>query len=194
MMNGQCHPLFICIYPAYLNNKKTIAEGRRIPIDKAVENPTSTEIQDVCAAVGFNVLLEKNKMYPREWNRDVQYRGRVRIQLKQDDGNPCLPQFPTRKSVMLYAAETIPKLKTRTQKMGGSDQSLQQGEGGKKASLLKRHSGPRFPVLHNTVQLGLVLQEERTDNAVVEKLCPIGRAWSHAPDQEATLISKEPFL
>lgn len=25
---------------------------------QAVENPTSTEIQDVCAAVGFNVLLE----------------------------------------------------------------------------------------------------------------------------------------
>ncbi|XP_014806979.1 PREDICTED: signal recognition particle 19 kDa protein [Calidris pugnax] len=129
---------FICIYPAYLNNKKTIAEGRRIPIDKAVENPTSTEIQDVCAAVGFNVLLEKNKMYPREWNRDVQYRGRVRIQLKQDDGNPCLPQFPTRKSVMLYAAETIPKLKTRTQKMGGSDQSLQQGEGSKKGKGKKK--------------------------------------------------------
>ncbi|XP_009474151.1 PREDICTED: signal recognition particle 19 kDa protein, partial [Nipponia nippon] len=129
---------FICIYPAYLNNKKTIAEGRRIPIDKAVENPTSTEIQDVCAAVGFNVLLEKNKMYPREWNRDMQYRGRVRIQLKQDDGNPCLPQFPTRKSVMLYAAETIPKLKTRTQKMGGSDQSLQQGEGGKKGKGKKK--------------------------------------------------------
>lgn len=36
------------------------------------------------------------------------------------------------KAVMLYAAETIPKLKTRTQKMGGSDPSLQQGEGGKK--------------------------------------------------------------
>ncbi|XP_066469663.1 signal recognition particle 19 kDa protein isoform X2 [Tiliqua scincoides] len=87
---------FICIYPAYINNKKTIAEGRRIPIDKAVENPTSTEIQDVCAAAGLNVLLEKSKMYPREWNRDAQYRGRVRIQLKQDDGNPCLPQFPSR--------------------------------------------------------------------------------------------------
>ncbi|XP_069632008.1 signal recognition particle 19 kDa protein isoform X1 [Haliaeetus albicilla] len=105
---------------------------------QAVENPTSTEIQDVCAAVGFNVLLEKNKMYPREWNRDVQYRGRVRIQLKQDDGNPCLPQFPTRKSVMLYAAETIPKLKTRTQKIGSNDQSLQQGEGGKKGKGKKK--------------------------------------------------------
>ncbi|XP_014376590.2 signal recognition particle 19 kDa protein, partial [Alligator sinensis] len=129
---------FICIYPAYLNNKKTIAEGRRIPIDKAVENPTPTEIQDVCAAVGLNVLVEKNKMYPREWNRDAQFRGRVRVQLKQEDGNPCLPQFPSRKSVMLYAAETIPKLKTRTQKMGGSDQSLQQGEGGKKGKGKKK--------------------------------------------------------
>uniref|UniRef100_A0A8C4VKG6 Signal recognition particle 19 kDa protein n=1 Tax=Gopherus evgoodei TaxID=1825980 RepID=A0A8C4VKG6_9SAUR len=87
---------FICIYPAYLNNKKTIAEGRRIPMDKAIENPTSTEIQDVCAAVGLNVLVEKNKLYPREWNRDVQYRGRVRVQLRLEDGNPCLPQFPTR--------------------------------------------------------------------------------------------------
>nr|XP_014434695.1 signal recognition particle 19 kDa protein [Pelodiscus sinensis] len=129
---------FICIYPAYLNNKKTIAEGRRIPVDKAVENPTSTEIQDVCAAVGLNVLIEKNKLYPREWNRDMQYRGRVRIQLKQEDGNPCLPQFPTRKSVMLYAAETIPKLKTRTQKMAGSDQNLQPGEGGKKGKGKKK--------------------------------------------------------
>uniref|UniRef100_A0A4X2KIX6 Signal recognition particle 19 kDa protein n=1 Tax=Vombatus ursinus TaxID=29139 RepID=A0A4X2KIX6_VOMUR len=51
---------FICIYLAYLNNKKTIAEGRQIPIDKAVENPTATEIQDVCLAVGLNVQCDKN--------------------------------------------------------------------------------------------------------------------------------------
>uniref|UniRef100_A0A2K6FN05 Signal recognition particle 19 kDa protein n=1 Tax=Propithecus coquereli TaxID=379532 RepID=A0A2K6FN05_PROCO len=82
--------MFICIYPAYLNNKKTIAEGRRIPISKAVENPTATEIQDVC------------------------------------------------KSVMLYAAEMIPKLKTRTQKTGVGDQSLQQGEGSKKGKGKKK--------------------------------------------------------
>nr|XP_002744754.2 signal recognition particle 19 kDa protein isoform X1 [Callithrix jacchus] len=129
---------FICIYPAYLNNKKTIAEGRRIPISKAVENPTAAEIQDVCSAVGLNVFLEKNKMYSREWNRDVQYRGRVRVQLKQEDGSLCLVQFPSRKSVMLYAAEMIPKLKTRTQKTGGGDPSLQQGEGSKKGKGKKK--------------------------------------------------------
>ncbi|XP_045140949.1 signal recognition particle 19 kDa protein isoform X3 [Echinops telfairi] len=87
---------FICIYPAYLNNKKTLAEGRRIPVNKAVENPTASEIQDVCLAVGLNVSLEKNKMYSREWNRDAQYRGRVRVQLKQEDGSLCLVQFPSR--------------------------------------------------------------------------------------------------
>ncbi|XP_045140948.1 signal recognition particle 19 kDa protein isoform X2 [Echinops telfairi] len=86
---------FICIYPAYLNNKKTLAEGRRIPVNKAVENPTASEIQDVCLAVGLNVSLEKNKMYSREWNRDAQYRGRVRVQLKQEDGSLCLVQFPS---------------------------------------------------------------------------------------------------
>nr|XP_044636036.1 signal recognition particle 19 kDa protein isoform X1 [Equus asinus] len=129
---------FICIYPAYLNNKKTIAEGRRIPISKAVENPTATEIQDVCSAVGLNVFLERNKMYSREWNRDAQYRGRVRVQLKQEDGSLCLVQFPSRKSVMLYVAEMIPKLKTRTQKTGGGDQSLQQGEGSKKGKGKKK--------------------------------------------------------
>lgn len=42
------------------------------------------------------------------------------------------------KSVMLYAAEMIPKLKTRTQKTGGSDQSLQQGEGSKKGKGKKK--------------------------------------------------------
>ncbi|XP_059536738.1 signal recognition particle 19 kDa protein-like [Myotis daubentonii] len=123
---------FICIYPAYLNNKTAIAEGRRIPISKAVENPTATEIQDECSAFGLNAVLEKNKMYSREWNPDAQYRGRVWVQLKQEDGSLCLAQFPSHKSVMLYAVEMIPKLKTRTQKTGGSDQTLQQGEGGKK--------------------------------------------------------------
>uniref|UniRef100_A0A8C5YGX2 Signal recognition particle 19 kDa protein n=1 Tax=Microcebus murinus TaxID=30608 RepID=A0A8C5YGX2_MICMU len=105
---------------------------------KADENPTATEIQDVCSAVGLNVFLEKNKMYSREWNHDVQYKGRVRVQLKQEDGSLCLVQFLSHKSVMLYAAEMIPRLKTRTQKTGVGDQSLQQGEGSKKGKGKKK--------------------------------------------------------
>ncbi|XP_036030564.1 signal recognition particle 19 kDa protein-like isoform X1 [Onychomys torridus] len=129
---------FICIYPAYLNNKKTIAEGRRIHISKAVENPTAM-IQDVCSAVGLNAFLEKNQIYSREWmNHDVQYRDRVQVQLKQEDGSLCLVQFPSWKSVMLYVAEIIPKLKIRTQKTDSADPSLLQGEGSKKGKGKKK--------------------------------------------------------
>ncbi|KAL7885089.1 hypothetical protein AOLI_G00078590 [Acnodon oligacanthus] len=129
---------FLCIYPAYINSKKTLAEGRRIPSEKAVENPSCVEIRDVLAAAEMNVYVEQPCMYPREWNRDAQFRGRVRVQIKQEDGSLCQEKFTSKKDVMLYVAEMIPKLKTRTQKSGGSDSGAQQGEGGKKGKKKKK--------------------------------------------------------
>ncbi|XDV49695.1 hypothetical protein PO909_018898 [Leuciscus waleckii] len=139
---------FLCIYPSYINSKKTLAEGRRIAAEKvsvvthdasvdAVENPSCAEIRDVLVAAGLNVLVE-NKMYPREWNRDVQFRGRVRIQIKLEDGSLCQEKFSNRKDVMFYAAEMIPKLKSRTQKSGGAEAGSQPGEGGKKGKKKKK--------------------------------------------------------
>lgn len=78
---------WICIYPAYINNKKTVADGRRIPVDKACENPTCNEIRDVLQNIGFKVEVEPHKVHPRELNKYEQlYRGRVRVQLKNDKG------------------------------------------------------------------------------------------------------------
>uniref|UniRef100_UPI00358DFCC5 signal recognition particle 19 kDa protein isoform X2 n=1 Tax=Myxine glutinosa TaxID=7769 RepID=UPI00358DFCC5 len=104
---------FICVYPAYINSKKTVAEGRRIS-------------------------KEKNKMYPREWNRDLQFRGRVRVQLRSADGKPCLESLASRKAVFKYAAEMIPKLKSRFQRAGGAEQGAGPGEGGKKGKRKKK--------------------------------------------------------
>lgn len=42
------------------------------------------------------------------------------------------------KAIMIRVAEEIPKLKTRTQKTGGGDQAVQQGEGGKKSKKKKK--------------------------------------------------------
>lgn len=56
---------WICVYPAYVNSKKTIKEGRKIPKEKSVENPTYMEIRDVLQAGDFKIVLE-NKLYPRE--------------------------------------------------------------------------------------------------------------------------------
>ena len=44
----------------------------------------------------------QNKLYPREVDRNA--RGRIRVQLKNDDGTPVLPHFPTRQYVVMLPA------------------------------------------------------------------------------------------
>lgn len=86
---------WICIYPAYLNSKKTVAEGRKVPVKIAVENPTISEIKDVLVNAGFPVELEANKVFPREPNKyENLSRGRLRVQLKNDDETPLKENFP----------------------------------------------------------------------------------------------------
>ena len=85
---------WICIYPAYLNAKKTLAEGRKIPMAKAVENPTLNEIRDVLVNAGFQIEIEPGKVYPRELNKyENLSRGRLRVHLKNDDGTPVKENF-----------------------------------------------------------------------------------------------------
>lgn len=77
-----------------MNSKKTLAQGRVVPKRFAVENPTYQEILDVVKASGFEAEVE-NKQYSREGNKEWLFRGRVRVQLKNDDGTPVNPTFPS---------------------------------------------------------------------------------------------------
>ena len=86
---------FVCVYPAYLNARKTIVGGRRIPKSKAVDNPTCMEIRDVCVSQGLNCAVE-HKHYPREQIKDQLHSGRVRVQLRMADGNPVLENVANR--------------------------------------------------------------------------------------------------
>lgn len=87
---------WVCIYPAYINKKKTKAEGRILSRDKCVDNPTYQEMKDVLAASGLKFGVE-NKMYCRERSKELSARGRIRVQLKNDDGTPLNRHYPTRK-------------------------------------------------------------------------------------------------
>ena len=51
------------IYPIYMNSKKTIAEGRRLPVNKGVENPTAVELYEVCKYLGLPTELEVIQYY-----------------------------------------------------------------------------------------------------------------------------------
>ncbi|ODN00957.1 Signal recognition particle 19 kDa protein [Orchesella cincta] len=126
---------WMCIYPAYVNSKKTISEGRKIPKTKACEDPNYQEIRDVLAAAGFTVGVE-NKVYSREKSHEPTIRGRIRVHFKNDDGTPLNPKFPNRDSILLYCGEMIPKLKTRVDKAnkphGSAENPGGSGGGGKK--------------------------------------------------------------
>lgn len=66
-------------------------------------------------------------MYSRECNCDFQYRGKIRVQIYQEDGRWCLIHFLPCKSVM-YGAEIIRQLKISTQKIVNDHQSLKRRE------------------------------------------------------------------
>ena len=73
------------MYPAYINSRKSVSQGRRIAQLYAVDNPLCAEIRDVCLSQQLNSELESNN-YPREQARDHIHSGRVRVQLRATDG------------------------------------------------------------------------------------------------------------
>jgi len=118
---------WVCIYPAYIDANKTKAAGRRIPKSRAVERPTGSEILDVLTAANFKAFVEP-KFYSREMSKETEHQGRVRVQLKNDDGTPVNAAYPTRDSLFLYCGDKIPQLKSRVFKSGAEAQ----GQGGAK--------------------------------------------------------------
>ncbi|GKV29553.1 hypothetical protein SLEP1_g38469 [Rubroshorea leprosula] len=59
-MEGQLPDIkkWVVFYHVYINSKKTVAEGRRISLSKACENPTCVEIGDCCKHLKLPSVLE----------------------------------------------------------------------------------------------------------------------------------------
>ncbi|GLC46906.1 signal recognition particle 19kDa [Pleodorina starrii] len=94
----------VIVYPQYLDANKTVAEGRRIPKDLACDAPFVSELYDCCNLLKLESAIEA-KHYPRDWLP----KGRIRVQLKGDDGKPVNPEIPNRRTLLLKLAELIPK-------------------------------------------------------------------------------------
>ncbi|PAN05666.1 hypothetical protein PAHAL_1G148700 [Panicum hallii] len=82
------------VYPVYINSRKL---GRRVAADKACPDPTCGEIADCCSHLKIPCRIESDKSYPRDFLQV----GRVRVQLKRDDGFPVNPEIVTRKNLWL---------------------------------------------------------------------------------------------
>lgn len=118
------HDKRVILYPAYINSKRTVSGGRRIPADKACEDPNVIEIFDALKYLKLPADIE-DKQYPRDWWLS---RGRLRVRLFNDDGTPTNPEVPTRREMLLRVAELVPKHPGRHKKPG------QKGDGGASGS------------------------------------------------------------
>jgi SRP19 protein len=54
----QDHKQWMCIYPAYLDKTKTVAEGRRVPKQMCVNDPSPRAIAKVCESLNLPHELE----------------------------------------------------------------------------------------------------------------------------------------
>jgi signal recognition particle subunit SRP19 len=68
------------IWPAALDADLTRNEGRRVPRDLAVPQPTVDEIAKAVQQVGYDSVIERDKRYPREYET----RGRVLVKDADD--------------------------------------------------------------------------------------------------------------
>ncbi|WP_327051765.1 signal recognition particle subunit SRP19 [Halomicrococcus gelatinilyticus] len=77
------------IWPAYVDADLSRSDGRRVPEDVAVEEPTVDEIAQAVQQVGYDAVIERDKAYSREgWNE----RGRVLVKNADDSSKNDLIQ------------------------------------------------------------------------------------------------------
>lgn len=58
------------LWPAYFDADKSRGEGRRVPNDLSVAEPTVDEIARAVQQVGYDAVIERDVAYPREpWER-----------------------------------------------------------------------------------------------------------------------------
>lgn len=100
----------LCLYPCYLNSSLSSSKGRKIPKSKAVEDPTTPQIYDIVQKILQLPAEMERKRHPKDWR----YLGRVRVSLKNSNGQYIKEEIKTRRDLMLKVAELLPKHPARS--------------------------------------------------------------------------------
>ena len=105
---------WVMIYPVYLNQTKTLAEGRRISKEKAVIDPTLEDLQEACNLLRLKFIVEPYKQYPREWTPS----GRIRVEIKNSEtGSKIHRDISSRKDLYEKISSKIPLLQSRKNRL-----------------------------------------------------------------------------
>jgi len=57
----------IVLWPVYFDYAKTRGNGRRVPRRLSVKHPTVDDLEDSAKKLGLDVLMERDKFYPKSW-------------------------------------------------------------------------------------------------------------------------------
>ncbi|KAJ5265140.1 hypothetical protein N7524_006158 [Penicillium chrysogenum] len=94
---------FSCLYPVYFDKSRSRAEGRKVGAELAVENPLARDIVDAVQMLGLNAGLEPEKLHPKDWANP----GRVRVQVKNEDGQLANPKIKNKHHLYILVAQYL---------------------------------------------------------------------------------------
>ncbi|KAH8699174.1 signal recognition particle, SRP19 subunit [Talaromyces proteolyticus] len=94
---------FHCLYAVYFDKTRTRTEGRQVSSKLAVENPLARDILDACQQLGLRVGFEPEKLHPKDWANP----GRVRVMLKDEDGNLLNERVKNKHHLQILVAQFL---------------------------------------------------------------------------------------
>ncbi|XP_077232380.1 uncharacterized protein LOC143869456 [Tasmannia lanceolata] len=97
------------LYPAYINKNKTVARGRRIPLQHAVADPKPNEVVDALFSLkGFQAAAE-GKKYCREKDKEA-----VPWRIKYTNTNPSKNNLKNKREIMVACAKRINEVRAKS--------------------------------------------------------------------------------
>lgn len=97
------------LYPAYINKSRTVARGRRIPLQHAVADPKPNEVVDALFALkGFQASAEI-KPYCRELDKEA-----VPWRVRYTNTNPSKNNLNNKRQILVACAKRINEIRSKS--------------------------------------------------------------------------------
>lgn len=74
---------FQIIYPSYMDSKKTMAHGRRVPLNVAIPTPTALDLSHALSALQIRHVVQPYKGYSRDITCQWENPGRVKVDVSR---------------------------------------------------------------------------------------------------------------
>ena len=118
------HDERMIVYPAYVDNTRTVAEGRKVGKEHAVARPHVVELKDACErALGLECEIED-----KTYSRDIWQRGRLRVTWKREDGGVVKEEYGTRGKVLRALGKAVARSERRMANLGAADDRVMSAE------------------------------------------------------------------